>query len=109
MRVGMSGLYRQMVKQVRQRAFRHFGQKDTWPIPSQTRRRNKSAQTWSATMAAWFGISRALYMLRCTEISQPVSLTGQNLRLPQCNIGIRFTPISRHYGRPDCILAAVGL
>ena len=29
-------------------------------------------------MATWFGISRALYMLRCTEISQPVSLTGHN-------------------------------
>jgi hypothetical protein len=26
-----------------------------------------------------------------------LTAAGQNLRLPQCNIGIRFTPISRHY------------
>ena len=41
-------------------------------------------------------------ILRSSNSELRMSLEGQNLRLPQRNIGIRFNPISRHYGRPDC-------
>src|ERR1700730_5672978 len=58
-------------------------------------RRNQSA-----------GISRAAFtILDCCD-AHSTSELGQNLRLPQRNIGIRFNPISRHYAHK---MAAVPL
>jgi hypothetical protein len=35
-----------------------------------------------------------------------MSVMGQNLRLPQRNIGIRFTPVSRHYAHKMAAVSA---
>jgi hypothetical protein len=37
-------------------------------------------------------------LLRCGILARLTAALGQNLRLPQRNIGIRFTSISRHSG-----------
>jgi hypothetical protein len=52
-------------------------------------------QTWSDRIADWQASSQGL--LRCGILTRLLTGLGQNLRLPQRNIGIRFTPVSRHY------------
>src|SRR5262249_7417441 len=43
-------------------------------------------------------------ILRSSKSEPPMSLEGQKFALPHRNIGIRFTPVSRHYASDRPIL-----